>query len=86
MRKGNNKTCTSLPQTWGHPSVEVRKKYGPKKLSEIRVQKVKNRAKSFLCMREQKSVDRSSFDPRSLKDRTPVHFADIDWENLALAH
>ena len=75
-----------MPQTWGHPSVEVRKKYGPKKLSEIRVQKVKNRAKSFLCMREQKSVDRSSFDPRSLKDRTPVHFADIDWENLALAH
>ena len=36
-------------------------------------------------MREQQSVDRSSFDPRSLKDRTPMHFADIDWENLALA-
>lgn len=54
-------------------------------LKEIRVQKAKNRAKSFLCMREQKSVDRSSFDPCSLKDRTPMHLADIDWENLALA-
>ena len=85
VRKGNNKTCTSLPQTWGHPSVGARKKYGPKKLSEIRVQKAKNRAKSFLCMRDQKSVDRSSFDPCSLKDRTPMHLADIDWENLALA-
>ncbi|XP_068672874.1 uncharacterized protein [Montipora capricornis] len=85
VRKGNNKTCTSLPQTWGHPSVGARKKYGPKKLSEIRVKKAKNRAKSFLCMREKKSVDRSSFDPRSLKDRTPMHLADIDLENLSLA-
>ena len=24
-------------------------------------------------------------DPCSLKDRTPMHFADIDWENIALA-
>ena len=29
VRKGQNKTCTSLPQTWGHPSVGARKKYGP---------------------------------------------------------
>ena len=36
-------------------------------------------------MREQQSVDSSSFDPRSLKDRTPMHFADIDWQSLALA-
>ena len=36
-------------------------------------------------MRKLKSVDRSSFDPRSLKDRAPMHLADIDWENLALA-
>ena len=85
VRKGKNKTYASLPQTWGHPSVGTRKKYGPRKLSDIRVKKAKNRARSFLCTREQQSVDRSSFDPRSLKDRTPMHFADIDWENLALA-
>ena len=48
-----------------------------RKLSDVRVKKAKNRAKSFLCMREQQSADRSSFDPRSFKDRTPMHFADI---------
>lgn len=85
VRKGKNKTCTSLPQTWGNPSLGARKKYSPRKLSDIRVKKAKNRAKSFLCMRQQQSADRSSFDPRSLKDRTPMHFADIDWQNLALA-
>ena len=52
-------------------------------ISELK--KATNRAKSFLCMREQQSADRSSLDPRSLKDRTPMHFADIDWQNLALA-
>ena len=67
------------PVSWGE------EKKGPKKLSEIRVKKAKNRAKSFLCTREQKSVDGSSFDPRSLKDRTPMHLVDIAWENLASA-
>lgn len=50
-------------------------------ISELKKPKIE----SFLCMKEKQSVDGSSFDPRSLKDRSPMHFADIDWQSLALA-
>lgn len=85
MRKGNNKTCTSLPQTWGHPSAGTRKKYGPKKLADIRVKKANSKVQSVLSVRQQQTVDRSSFDPRSLKDRSPMHFTVTDWRKLAVA-
>ena len=51
------------------------------KTSELKKPKIVLKS-LFLCMREQQSVDTSSLDPLSLKDRTPMHFANIDWENL----